>query len=238
MTDPAGGEAVSSGARGDDMARLASGRSHCYGLFALVLRDSPTSDAIAQLRAPPLSEALSDLGYDPASDLAGDLEQVTQQLSEEYTRVFIGPGPHAAPFGSVYHEREGGLWGDSTVRLKRLIEWLGLSFQGNWDSIPDHVSTELELMQRLAAHEAGLWEAAGGHAEPAPADHEDELRRCLETEQEFLRDYLCTWLPKFCHRASSLASMPFYREIVGLAEQFVAQDLEQVDSVLADLASP
>ncbi len=62
----------------DERRRLATSRSDCYGLLALVFRDVPTAETIAQLTAPPLAEALSRLGYDIAQDLAGELDMVTR----------------------------------------------------------------------------------------------------------------------------------------------------------------
>lgn len=205
----------------DERYQQTSSRSNCYGLLALVFRDALAPEVIAQLRSPPLTEALSGLDYDAAKDLGGDLETVTENLREEYTAIFVGPGPHVPPYGSVHHPEECQLWGDSTVRVKRFIEMTGLSFEGDWDSIPDHIAVELEVMQRLAAHEAELWRQ-GAH---------EELDRCVQSQSVFLRKHLCPWVPHFCDAVSAKSVTSFYRKMAELAKSVVLSDVEEMKMV-------
>ncbi len=221
--------------RCDERRRQASSRSNCYGLLTLIFRDVPTPEVVAGLRDPPLAQAFSDFGYDVAKDLAGDLGAVTEQLREDYTRVFVAPGPHVSPYGSVHHKNEGGLWGNSTVWAKRFIEATGLSFQGNWDSIPDHIAVGLELMQRLIAREAELW----AQRATAPANGEEKLDarlgRCLRLEEKFLRDYLCNWVPQFCDRVVARSATLFYQEMAGLTKSLLLSDIEQMEGARSTL---
>lgn len=218
----------------DQKRQEAGGRSNCYGLLSLIFRDVPTSQVVAQLRSPPIAEALVDLGCDVAEDLAGDVEAVTEHLREEYTRTFVGPGPHVSPYASVHHDGEGRLWGDSTVRTKRFIEAAGLSFEGHWDSIPDHIAIELELMQRLTAHEAELWaqlvDTCGNNGKDVTA----LINRCLQVQERFLRDHLCKWAPQFCDKVSDKSGGSFYREIAGLTKRLILADDEELAAALAD----
>ena len=206
----------------------AASRSNCYGLLVLLFRTTPSAELILQLRTPPLADALHHLGYDAAKDLAGPLEVVTDRLREEYTRIFIGPGNHVSLYASVHHGEEGGLWGDSTVRVKRFVEMTGLSFEGNSDSIPDHLAVELELMQRLAAHEAELWSQKAAAPEQDDRRRAGQLARCLEAEEEFPLDHLCKWIPRFCDGVSERSILPFYREVAGLTKSLVLSDVEHV----------
>ena len=124
----------------DQWRDQALSRSNCYGLSALVFRDTPTGDLVTQLRDPPLTEALSALGYDVDKYLAGELEAVTASLQEQFTQTFLGPGPHVSLYASIHTDGVGQLWGDSTVWVKRFIEQTGLCFRNDWDSIPDHIA--------------------------------------------------------------------------------------------------
>ena len=217
----------------DDSAekqQKASSRSNCYGLLAVLFRGQLTSEFVARLRVPPMADALHELGYDAAADLAGPLEDVTDSLRQEYSRIFIGPGPHVSLYASVHHPKEGQLWGDSTVLVKRFIDATGLSFEGNWDSIPDHVAIELELMQRLASHEAELWGAQHDR-------RDDRLLRCVEAEERFLREHLCGWLPRFCDAVSGISVLPFYKEVARLCEMFVLSDVEHVTAARSECRS-
>ena len=213
----------------DEWHRQAVSRSNCYGLLALVFRDVPTAEIVAQLTAPPLAEALSHLGYDATQDLAGELDAVTKRLGEQYTQTFVGPGPHVSLYASVHHSGEGQLWGDSTVWVKRFIETTGLSFRKNWGSIPDHITIELELMQRLTAHEAELWIQLT--SSPASDDKQDSLRRlqqCFQVQELFLREHLCKWIPKFCERVLEISPSVFYQEVAGLTKEIIISDVEHM----------
>jgi len=221
--------ATAMSATADEWHRQAVSRSNCYGLLALVFRDVPTAEIVAQLTAPPLAEALSQLGHNITQDLAGDIDEVTKRLGEQYTRTFVGPGPHVSLYASVHHSGEGQLWGDSTVWVKRFIETTGLSFRNNWDSIPDHIAIELELMQRLADHEAKL----RVQLTSAPADEDKQnlirrLQQCLQAQELFLREHLCKWVPKFYERVLKICPSAFYREVAGLTKAIVLSDVEHL----------
>ena len=201
----------------------AAGRSNCYGLLALVFGNVPTREAITQLRSPPLAAALSRLGCDVGEDLAGEIDAVTQRFREEYTGIFVGPGLHVSLYASLHHRGEGSLWGDSTVRVKRFIEGAGLSFSGNWDSIPDHIKIELEFMQRLIQREQQAWEEKGiGSA-----------KRCLQLEKEFIEEYLNQWIPSFCDRVMDEATLNFYREMARLTKDYIRLEETQISELLA-----
>jgi len=216
--------------------RWALSRSNCYGLLALVFRDTPTPQVLEQLRSPVLAQALGRLGYNPADDLAGDLEAVTERLSEEFTRTFVGPGAFVSPYASVNYEGEGQLWGDSTVWIKRFIETTGLFFKDNSGSIPDHIAIELELMQRLTAHEAQLWASRSSGASRNKKDIDEQLRQCLEVQQRFLGEHLCKWAPRFCERIIKTCTSLFYREMANLTKSILASNIKEVPAALRVLS--
>jgi TorA maturation chaperone TorD len=215
-------------ATADEWHREAVSRSNCYGLLALVFRDVPTAEIVEQLRTTPLAEVLSHLGHDITQDLAGELEAVTKRLGEQYTQTFAGSGHHVSLYASVHHSGEGQLWGDSTVWVKQFIETTGLSFRNNWGSIPDHIAIELELMQRLTAHEAQLWLSGLSGPSHNNKNLDKQLCQCLHVQEQFLRDHLCVWIPQFCERVLETSTSIFYREMVKLTKSVVLSDAEQV----------
>jgi TorA maturation chaperone TorD len=217
-------------ATADQWYKQAVSRSNCYGLLALVFRDTPTSEIVAQLRTPPLADILVRLGYDIVQNLAGELEPVTKRLCEQYTQVFVGPGPHVSPYASAHHDHEGRLWGDSTVWVKRFIETTGLSFRNNWGSIPDHIAIELELMQRLTAHEAQLWLSSLSGPSHNNKNLDRQLCQCLGVQEQFLRDHLCVWIPRFCERVLETSTSKFYTEMGKLTKSVVMSGAEQINA--------
>ncbi len=228
--------AAAMSATADEWHRQAVSRSNCYGLLALVFRDVPTAEIVAQLRTTPLAEVLSHLGYDAQKDFAGELGAVTKRLGEQYTQTFAGPGHHVSLYASV-HRGEGQLWGDSTVWVKRFIETTGLSFRNNWDSIPDHIAIELELMQRLTANEAELRVQVA--SAPVNEDKQKSIRllqKCLQAQELFLSEHLCKWIPQFYERVLEICPSAFYREVAGLTNAIVLSDVEHMATLRS--ASP
>lgn len=219
----------------DEWCRRAVCRSNCYGLLALVFRDAPTSEIVEQLRTPPLAKTLARLGYDVAQDFSGELEAVTERLCEQYTRTFVGPGPHVSPYASVHYDGEGQLWGDSTVWVKHFIKMTGLFFKGNWDSIPDHIAIELELMQRLAAHEADLWVPRLSGPSHNEKNIDRQLCQCLQAQEQFLCEHLCVWVPQFCERVLETSISLFYQEMAKLTKSLILSDVEQVTAARSTL---
>ncbi len=209
----------------DQWHSQALSRSNCYGLLALVFRDTLTPETITQLRTPPLADVLNDLGYDVTQHLAGELEAVTECLREQYTQTFVGPGSHISLYASIYCDNEGQLWGDSTVWVKRFIERTGLSFRNNWDSIPDHITVELELMQHLIAYEAQLWVP---NSSLDSENTDKQLCQCLQVQEQFLSEHLCVWIPQFCKRVLEVSTSLFYQEMVRLTKSVILSDAEQV----------
>ncbi len=216
----------------DQWHSQALGRSNCYGLLAIVFRDTPSCQTVTQLRTPPLADVLKDLGCDVTPHLAGELEAVTKCLREQYTQTFIGLGPHIPLYASIYRDGEGQIWGDSTVWVKRFIERTGLSFKDNWDSMPDHIAIELELMQRLAACESQLWILDSSHNSK---NTEKQLCQCLGMQEQFLSEHLCVWIPRFCERVLKTSTSLFYQEMARLTKSVILSDAEQVKVVQSNL---
>ena len=111
----------------NELAATAKARANVYGLLASVYRAEPSVALIREIKSPQFSGVFSELGFPlggafhnrPSDDLAADLAQ-------EYTRLFVGPGPRISPHESLHVEMgaasENMLWGRQTVAVKRFIE--------------------------------------------------------------------------------------------------------------------
>jgi TorA maturation chaperone TorD len=209
------------------MNEIAMARSRIYGLLAAIFRAEPTPDFLKELKEPDMSEVFSDLGVDLGDALrTRPDEEVLEELAIEYTRLFIGPGPFISPHESVFVEAEGGrggdLWGKRTGEVKRFIEGTGLDYASAYNGIPDHVSVELEFLQKLAEWEAGKW---------AEDDHEN-ADFCLKVEKRFIEEHLGKWVPELCDKVSAEAESPFYREMAKFTKEFIEFDYEKTNEYL------
>lgn len=202
-----------------DMAVTATARSNVYGLLAGVFRAEPSSELLAQLRTPEFSGALEALGISlGGSFFVTSNDNLVEDLAVEFTRLFIGPGPHLSPNESVHIETESkqepGFWGPETVKVKKFMEAAGLAIDDSFTGMPDHISAEFEFMQQLALKEAEAW------AEP----NQEFATNILKIEKRFLDEHLSQWIPRFCDKVIEMAEEPFYREFAEVTKGFIDFD--------------
>jgi TorA maturation chaperone TorD len=215
-----------------DLAEAARARSSVYGFLAAVFRAEPTVAFLAQLKDPEFGKALESLGLTLGDDFHdAPCEKLVEDLAVEFTKLFIGPGPHITPHESANIEfanaMEATLWGPQTVEVKKFVEATGLEYDDSFTGMPDHISAELEFMQRLATKEAEAW------AEP----NEEFAVNILKIEKRFLDEHLSRWISPFCDKVVERSEHPFYKDFAQVTKGFVAYEGETLQSVIAGTGS-
>ena len=162
------------------------------------------------------------MGVDLGEAFYSDPEsEVEQALVLEFTRLFIGPGRHISAHESVFTEVDGGtggLWGTKTVEVKKFIETAGLDYEPAFTGHPDHVSVELEFMQKLTEWEADKWNQKD----------RESAEYCLTVQRMFLERHLLCWIPQFCDAVITQAEMPFYRVMAELARNYMEFERQSI----------
>ena len=146
---------------------------------------------------PAAAETAEALGLDagPVEELAACSGTLTEELLDEYERLFVGPGRTPCPpyeslwLGGQPRLEQGRLMGAASVAVADLYRGLGLDVAGAVHELPDHVAIELEAL------------AFALRAEGAAAE---EARRAL------LHEHLLSWLPALCAAVEREARQPFY----------------------------
>ncbi len=226
----ADGTAPEPGNSGGDLAESAKTRADLYGFLGELFRREIDGDRYAALTQAPLADALNGLGID-LSAAFGDqpVPEIVESLAIEYTRLFVGPGKHVAPFGSVHLGQEtGSLWGEEAVEVGRFLSQHGLAPADDLRLPPDHVCVELEVMRTLATREADAWWA----------DDHDEAVTCRRHQRTFLQAHLGRWFPAFAAKVRDWAKLPVYAQITTLAEDFLKQDLIDLRTPLPPAQTP
>jgi TorA maturation chaperone TorD len=204
------------------LADSAKSRSELYGLLTTVFREEPTDAFINELKAPRLAGALSGLGVVMGDEfLKESTAKLTEALTLEFTRLFIGPDRHISAHESVFVEAvggTGGLWGEKTVAVKQFIETAGLDYAEEFTGIPDHISVELEFMQKLTAWEADKW----NQEDRASAEY------CQVVQRKFLMQHLLTWVNQFCDTVINQAEMAFYSAMADLTNNFMEFERQSI----------
>ncbi|MCU7809458.1 MAG: molecular chaperone TorD family protein [Candidatus Thiodiazotropha sp. (ex Semelilucina semeliformis)] len=205
-----------------ELADNAKSRSDIYGLLSTVFREEPSRGLIKEMRSPRLSETFTGLGVELGERFYTDPESsVAEELAIEYTRLFVGPGPHISAHESIFSEMDGdtgGLWGVKTVEVKKFIETTGLDYGKGFTGIPDHISVELEFMQKLTAWESDKWQQQ---------DHE-QAEYCLAVQHKFLEQHLLCWVNQFCYAVVDQAEIPFYRIMAELTKQYMEFERQSI----------
>jgi TorA maturation chaperone TorD len=215
------------GIDGIKSAENARFRSNIYGLLATVFRQEPSEALITELRDPRLSGVISDLGVDLGEVFYSTPEsELRETLGLEFTRLFIGPDSHISAHESVFAEMDsgiGGLWGARTVEVKNFIETSGLDYNPEFTGVPDHISVELEFMQRLTEWEADKWNQ----------DDRENAEYCQSIQRMFLEQHLSTWLPQFCDVVIKQADIRFYAGLAELTKNYLEFELQSIKTEAA-----
>jgi TorA maturation chaperone TorD len=204
------------------MRELVRSREDTYGFLAGIFREELTTEQIKQLIDQGIPTLMADAGCKIDSDFFENkpIEQIQEELACEYAGLFIGPGDHIPPYESIYVADDSGkvgyYWGECTVDLKNWVEHYGLKISENFESIPDHISTELEFMQRVVEQERLSWEK----------EDRETAESCIEVEQAFFDKHINTWVSRFCERIMETAKLDFYKEVAKLAKDFITGEAE------------
>jgi TorA maturation chaperone TorD len=210
-----------------EQAESARFRSNIYGLLATVFREEPSVALIRELRGPQLSGIFSDLGVDLGEVFFTTTEnQLVEILGLEFTRLFIGPGSHISAHESIFAEMDNGfsaLWGKTTVAVKNFIETTGLDYNPEFTGVPDHVSVELEFMQKLTDWEVDKWQQ----------NDRENAQFCMKVQRMFLEQHLLAWLPRFCDVVMEQADIRFYAGVAELTKNYLEFEQKNIETAAA-----
>lgn len=143
-----------------------------------------------------------------------------EELQVEYTRLFVNayPGIPAPPYGSIYLEEDGLVWGDTTVDALKIYTEAGLKIADDFHDIPDHIAAALEFVWYLLREELKAKEEE---------DHERGLK-ISSIQSRFLTKHLLKWAPSFLDRVIESTRSLFYREVSVLAGKFIEMEEKYV----------
>lgn len=159
------------------------------GLEAITLLDlKAAADEWPFVPADQAEKALAKMQAGLKDDLAHDA------LTWEYRRLFIGPAAKPAPpWGSVYTDKDGVVFGTSTLELRSWLRRLGIAIAKTESDEPeDHIGTMLMLLAWLSEEHPQL-------------------------VAEFLANHLLTWSSCCLLKIEEAAQHPFYEGLARLA---------------------
>ncbi len=170
-------------------------RAATYRLLAQLYRRELTEPLARRIVDTNVLDSLARYGYESPADFTDSKH--LGGLKHEFTKVFLGPGKHISPYGSVHHpddKKKGQLWGETTTRVRVFAKEHGLSFEGKaYDGMPDHIGHELELFALLLE----------GEAEAVASEETDKAERLENSQRYLLGEHLSRWIPLFCNKVEA-----------------------------------
>lgn len=132
-------------------------------------------------------QALGQIGQTPLLD-----NEVNEELLWDYRMLFVGPAKlPAPPYGSVYLDVDGVIFGNSCIDLRTWMKRNGLRCHINDHMPEDHIAKMLMMMAFLATDAPQLL-------------------------PEFLQDHLLPWAPHYLTRAHEAAHTSFFKGLFTL----------------------
>lgn len=150
-------------------------------------------------------------------------DEILSKLRHEYMRLFIGPEKLVAPpWESVYRNKEGLLFQESTLVIRELYRKEGYQTEGYPNVPDDSLPLELDFMTRMAARSL----------EALRNDQYDEFMRTLAVQESFLRVHLLFFVPKLIERMEASSFRLFYPQMTRILLAFVEIDHELVQDMM------
>lgn len=191
-------------------------RCDIYGFLVGMFREELNGEQIKKMIDSGVLNLLVESGAKIDFDFFNKpVKEVEEALAIEYTALFIGPGKHINPYESIYVPdstgKVGYYWGECTSDMKNWVEHYGLKISDKFESIPDHISIELEFMQKVVEQERLAWER----------NDKETAERCIKVEKEFFSKHISKWVPEFLDRVIETAKLDFYREVASVGKDFI-----------------
>ncbi len=151
--------------------------------------DGKACDALAKL----VDEAMR---FEDVMAVDNESLAAAPKLALEYRRLFVGPAKKAAaPWGSVYTDKDQVVFGMSTLSLRDWLRANGIEVRQEGGEEPeDHIGTMLELMAWIAGNRP-------------------------EVLAEYLQDHLLTWAPHFLTLMQSATTSDFFDGLAALTRE-------------------
>jgi TorA maturation chaperone TorD len=200
MEQVQGSRSYPSSERGVD--EIDAARAREYALLATLLSRSPDSGLISRLAL--LNGDASPIGI--AHTALGEAAARTNEdeVAREYFDLFVGVGGGLlSPYSSQY--LTGGLYGRPLVRVRDVLQRLGIEKAPERSEPEDHAAFLCEIM-------AGL--VGGGIAAQAGAD------------RDFFEEHLSPWIRRFFVDLEHAESADFYASVGVLGRTFVDVETE------------
>lgn len=130
------------------------------------------------------------------------LDEWADQLSLEFSRLFIGPAhPPAVPFASFYLSETHSLMSEETMAVRKQYLEAGVALKNLYQMPDDHIAIELDFLYYLTQRSIELIED----------EKNEEAEKFLKLRHDFLSDHFGLWVPAFANRILEFTTDDYFR---------------------------
>ncbi|MEE8577873.1 MAG: molecular chaperone TorD family protein [candidate division Zixibacteria bacterium] len=202
----------------DNSATPDSRRASIYRTLSLLFDKPPDQSLLHELISSGFFDLVSDDDDSPVCPLHNlDLEDI----SCEYTRLFLGPGKHVPPFASVHQsgsQGSGDLWGSTTGEVQRFMKHYGLSLSKP-GTIPDHISVLFEFMEKVI-----LAKIDKNQDVSSTLSRQKASKVADDLQKQFFSTYITSWVDEFLAEVDRSQPHVFYGAVIAYSADFIRQE--------------
>jgi TorA maturation chaperone TorD len=163
---------------------------------------------------PEIAAALDCLGRWSNSVEGGLGDEAFAALTDDYTRLFVGPGRLlAAPWESVYANKDRAVFQKETVSVRNWYLRFELGLTSEYNEPADHIGLEFAFLAELAQRTIEASDIRDGR----------EVKRLIDAQRAFLGQHLLPWVPRWAGDVVEHARTDLYRGLAWLARGTVIE---------------
>ncbi len=173
-------------------------------------------EAFPDLGSDDVARAKADLVSWAVSQAEKDRDQAIEDVSVEYTRLFIGPpSPAAAPWETMYGETSDGSeitvgFGTPTFQMRELLRGIGLELSNENNQYEDHIGIELLYLSELCRSAA--------KTEPGSPERNEAVSKI----EGFISEHPAKWTDRLCSKVGETYPDGYIVRLLKLAKAFLA----------------
>ena len=217
----------------DELALLCRDRAKIYNMMAGLCRAEVSKEKYTELMESlyPISTDNENINKSSrliARYLSRKSEGVTEELAADYAATFIGRGSNghsaAYPFESTYTAPKRLLMQGARDEVLAIYRSQGLDKCETWKNTEDHISVELEFMERMCKRSANAFERG----------NDDAAAQLFCVQYNFLCDHLNAWVPMMSSEMRAFAQTDFYLGLSYMLLGYIQSDVEFFKDILSE----
>lgn len=154
-----------------------------------------------------------------------DLNEVKLELAVEYANLFLGvKGKPAHPSESVYRSEDQSMYQEPRDNALHTYWKAGVDKVKEYTEPEDHIAIELQFMEYLCRKTV----------EASEKNENEEVRRYLQIQKEFIGDHLSSWIPQLTKDILEAAEADFYKGIAYITNAFVELERNSIRDLIEE----